>query len=90
MAVGLPSVPDARRGGGGAGNLAWSGPGINPTGLHFSQLAKHVSPMVGALNVKQTDITVPGRGIDLKVERLSRAPEAFAQSTPWDFETSGR
>jgi RHS repeat-associated protein len=80
------SVP-SRIGGGGSGETAWNRPGIGEGGASQSQYIEYLSPMSGLLFLKQTDISMPGRGLDLSIERLYRPPEAFdAFDTPWDYE----
>ncbi len=79
------SVP-TRRGGGGAGDAAWQRPGISPHGLYFQQLSESVSVGSGLLYVKQTDLSIPGRGLDLSVQRLYRTPDAFAAGSAWGYD----
>lgn len=83
------SVP-TRHGGGASGELAWSLPGVNPTGLYVNQLGEYVSPTNGVLYLKATDILLPGRILDLSIQRLYRTPEAFGHDGgAWDFEEIG-
>jgi len=56
----------------------WNGNGIAPNGQYFRNLDEAVSPNTGTLTISQTDFNVPGRGLNLEINRIfggaSRAP----------------
>ena len=84
-AVYFGSVP-TRRGAAGTSDAAWQRPGVGPQGLYFQQLSESVSVGTGLLYVKQTDLSIPGRGLDLSIQRLYRTPDAFSGGSPWGYE----
>src|SRR5881409_3535714 len=55
----------------------WDGNGLAPYGQYFSNLGEYVSPSSGMLTVKQTDLTVPGRGLDFAITRVYTEPSSF-------------
>jgi RHS repeat-associated protein len=68
----------------------WDGNGVVPYGQYFSSLGESVSPSSGMLAVEQTDLKVPGRGLDLSITRVYTEPYAFPngaisiyESYPW-------
>jgi len=68
----------------------WDSNGIVPYGQYFSNLGESVSPSSGMLTVLQTDLQVPGRGLDLAITRVYTEPYAFPngvistyESYPW-------
>ncbi len=80
------SVP-TRRGVGGVGASAWDRPGIG-SGAPVRQLSEFLNPANGLLYLKQTDISIPGRGLDLSIERVYRTPDVFVNTNePWGFES---
>ena len=79
------SLP-TRRGGTGAGDSAWNRPGLHAQGAHLQQLSEYVSPLTGLLHLKHTDLAVPGRGLDLSIQRLYRTPDAFVRGQSGSFD----
>jgi RHS repeat-associated protein len=59
----------------------WGKPGISPYESYFTQLSEYVSPGNGLLGIGQTDLSLPGRGLNLTLTRIF--------STPYSFYTSG-
>jgi RHS repeat-associated protein len=64
----------------------WDNNGISPYGQYFANLAESVSPMTGLLTVVQTDLSVPGRGIDLSITRAYTEPYSFLNNQPYLYE----
>ena len=64
----------------------WDGTGIVPYGEYFSNLGEQVSVSTGLLTVRQTDLTVPGRGLDLNIARVYAEPYSFANSNAFNSE----
>ena len=56
----------------------WNRPGLSPYQFYFQNLNEFVSPGSGLLTVKQTDLTLPGRYIDLEISRVFVTPRAFS------------
>src|SRR3990172_5849214 len=83
------SLP-TRRANSGEGGAPWNRDGLSPQGVYFQQLSEAVSPSNGLLMAKQTDLSIPGRGLDLSIQRIYRTPDAFigcpSACTPWDYE----
>jgi RHS repeat-associated protein len=65
----------------------WDGNGVAPYGQYFSNLGEYVSPSTGMLTVRQTDLSVPGRGINLEITRVYSEPYSFLNSQPYNYET---
>ncbi|MGD2248347.1 MAG: hypothetical protein PVF58_08050, partial [Candidatus Methanofastidiosia archaeon] len=65
---------------------AWEGSGLTPYGQYFKNLKEHVNPSNGLLTVTQTDLTIPGRGLDLEISRVYTTPAIFYGSSPYDYE----
>ena len=65
----------------------WDGNGIVPFGQYFSNLGESVSPSTGMLTVRQTDLSVPGRGLDLSITRVYTDPSSFLGGNPYNVET---
>lgn len=64
----------------------WDGNGLAPYGQYFSNLGEYVSPSTGMLTVRQTDLSVPGRGLDLAITRIYTEPSAFLNNAPYNYE----
>src|SRR2546427_3523539 len=64
----------------------WDGNGIVPFGQYFSNLGEYVSPSTGMLAVRQTDLSVPGRGLDVSLTRVYTEPYSFLGGFPYNFE----
>ena len=64
----------------------WNGNGIAPYGQYFANLGEYVSPFNGALTVTQTDLSTPGRGLDLSLTRVYTEPSSFLSGNPYNFE----
>jgi hypothetical protein len=65
----------------------WDGYGLAPYGQYFSNQGEYVSPETGMLTIRQTDLTVPGRGMDLSITRVYTEPYSFASGKPYNYET---
>lgn len=52
----------------------WDGNGVVPYGEYFQNLGEYVSTSSGLLTVQQTDLSVPGRGLDLSITRVYTEP----------------
>jgi len=81
------SLP-TRRGAAGMGGAPWNDPATGTGGPQSAQLNSFVSPTTGLLVLKDTDLSFPGRGLDLALERIYRTPDAFDPSTgePWAYD----
>ena len=64
----------------------WDGNGLAPYGQYFTNLDESVSPSSGLLDVIQTDLSVPGRGLSLTLTRVYTEPGAFLNGQPYGFE----
>ena len=60
----------------------WDGNGIAPYGQYFRSLDESVSPGNGMLTVTQTDLSVPGRGMNLEITRVFNGATFYPPSTP--------
>ena len=60
---------------------SWSKPGLSPYEAYFDHLVEYVSPGNGLLGIKQDDLYLPGRGLDLDVARVFSTPYAFHYSS---------
>ena len=64
----------------------WDNNGISPYGQYFANLGESVSPMTGMLTVVQTDLSIPGRGIDLSISHAYIEPYSFLNNQPYLYE----
>ncbi len=55
----------------------WNRQGLSPYASYFQHLSEYVSTGNGLLTVKQTDLVLPGRGLDLEIARVLVTPRAF-------------
>ncbi len=55
----------------------WEESGLVPYGQYFKNLNEYVSPANGGLTVKQTDLYLPGRGMDVAITRIYTTPQSF-------------
>ena len=60
----------------------WNRQGISPYQSYVREMGEHVSPGSGLLTVKQTDLVLPGRGLDLEISRVFTTPRAFTWTNP--------
>ena len=67
---------------------AWESSGLQPYGQYFQNLKEYVNPANGHLTITQTDVTIPGRGLDLTLSRVYETPAVFYGSSPYEFEDS--
>src|SRR2546427_4509786 len=65
----------------------WDGNGLAPYGQYFSNLGEYVSTSTGMLTVRQTDLSLPGRGLDLAITRVYTEPSGFINGTTINFES---
>src|SRR5205807_1305959 len=70
----------------GAPSDPWNGDGIAPYGQYFSNLGEYVSPSDGMLTIRQTDLSVPGRRLDLAFRRVYTEPYSFLSNAPYNYE----
>ncbi|MBU7016455.1 MAG: hypothetical protein HXS44_03025, partial [Theionarchaea archaeon] len=56
----------------------WEESGLLPYGQYFQNLNEYVSPCNGSLTVTQTDLYLPGRGMDLIISRVYTTPQLFS------------
>jgi RHS repeat-associated protein len=57
----------------------WNRQGLSPYQAYFQHLTEFVSPGSGLLTVKQEDLVLPGRGLNLEISRVFITPRAFFQ-----------
>ncbi|MGC1120082.1 MAG: RHS repeat-associated core domain-containing protein [Candidatus Methanofastidiosia archaeon] len=62
---------------------AWTSSGLTPFGQYFQNLAEYVNPANGHLTITQTDLVIPGRGLDLVISRVYETPALFYEMTPY-------
>jgi RHS repeat-associated protein len=65
---------------------AWESSGLTPYGQYFQNLKEYVNPANGYLTVTQTDLVIPGRGLDLVISRVYQTPAVFYGVNPYDYE----
>jgi len=65
---------------------AWESSGLAPYGQYFKNLKEFVNPATGHVTVTQTDLIIPGRGLDLVFSRTYETPAVFYGSAPYDYE----
>lgn len=67
----------------------WDGTGLAPYGQYFANLGEYTSPSTGILTIRQTDLSVPGRDLNLEITRLYTEPYSFLTSPsvqPYNYE----
>ncbi|MBU7025416.1 MAG: RHS repeat protein, partial [Theionarchaea archaeon] len=64
----------------------WESSGLTPYGQYFKNLEEYVNPATGCLTVTQTDLAIPGRGLDLVLSRIYGTPAVFYGINPYDYE----
>jgi len=57
---------------------------LRPYGQYFKNLDEYVSPITGQLIIKQKDLILPGRGLDLVIERIYVSPYVFTGGKPYE------
>jgi RHS repeat-associated protein len=65
----------------------WDGNGLAPYGQYFANLGEYVSPSTGMLTIRQTDLSVPGRGLSLDITRVYTEPYSFLNNAPYNYES---
>ncbi len=65
---------------------AWTSSGLQPYGQYFQNLTEYVNPATGYLTVTQTDLVIPGRGLDLVISRIYETPAVFYGVDPYQYE----
>jgi hypothetical protein len=64
----------------------WEESGLLPYGQYFENLQEYVNPANGHLTVTQTDLVIPGRGLDVVISRTYETPAVFYQAEPFEYE----
>ncbi len=64
----------------------WDGNGLAPYAQYFSNMGEYVSPSSGMLTVRQTDLSMTGRGLDLAFARVYVEPYRFLNGLPYSYE----
>ncbi|MBU7038791.1 MAG: hypothetical protein HXS52_12740 [Theionarchaea archaeon] len=64
---------------------AWETSGFQPYGQYFQDIGGTVGILNGHLNVTQTDLAVPGRGLDLVITRTYETPAVFHMAEPYGY-----
>jgi RHS repeat-associated protein len=62
---------------------AWESSGLTPFGQYFQSLEEYVNPANGQLTITQTDLSIPGRGLDLVIARVYEMPALFYEMSPY-------
>jgi RHS repeat-associated protein len=65
---------------------AWQSSGLTPYGQYFRNLKEFVNPANGLLTITQTDLVIPGRGLDVNITRVYQTPAVFYGTSPYDYE----
>jgi RHS repeat-associated protein len=66
-----------------AGNhYPWTDQGLVPYGEYFKNENEYVSTQTGFLTVTQTDLYIPGRGVDISITRVHTPPAYFEGNQP--------
>jgi YD repeat-containing protein len=60
----------------------WQLQGLRPYGQYFNNLDEYVSPITGQLIIKQKDLILSGRGLNLVIERIYVSPYLFIEGKP--------
>ena len=68
-------------------NYPWDGNGVVPYGQYFHNEGEYVSTSTGLLTAEQTDMSVPGRGLDFSITRVYVEPSLFIEGTPSGYES---
>ncbi|MBU7038627.1 MAG: exo-alpha-sialidase [Theionarchaea archaeon] len=63
----------------------WEQQGLTPYGQYFQNMNEYVDPLTGHLNIRQTDYSLSGRGLDLSISRVYSTVVAYKE----DEEESG-
>src|SRR3989441_1218722 len=78
----IPAViPDAA-----TSTNSWGKAGIAPYSAYFAHLSEYLSPGNGLLTIRQDDLYLPGRGIDLDIARVFSTPYAFRSGSPYQYD----
>ncbi len=64
----------------------WDSNGLAPYSQYFANLGESVSPYTGMLTVRQTDLSVSGRGLNLEVTRVYAEPYSFLNGNSYNYE----
>lgn len=64
---------------------AWESSGFQPYNQYFRNLAEYVNPSNGHLMIGQTDLVIPGRGLDLVISRVYETLAISYQAEPYDY-----
>jgi RHS repeat-associated protein len=67
---------------GGQSGQPWNRQGLSPYQSYFRQRSEFVSPGSGLLTVRQSDLVLPGRNLDLEIARILVTPRAFTAISP--------
>src|SRR5207245_9681684 len=60
--------------------------GIAATSTYSSQLSEYMSQGNGLLTIRQDDLYLPGRGIDMDIARVFSTPYAFRSGSPYQYD----
>jgi hypothetical protein len=65
---------------------AWESLGLTPYNQYFKNLSEYVCSSNGHLTITQTDLTIPGRGLDLTISRIYETPAIIYEGSPYEYE----
>ncbi|MGC1122363.1 MAG: hypothetical protein WBA22_14825, partial [Candidatus Methanofastidiosia archaeon] len=57
----------------------WEQQGLTPYGQYFQNMNEYVDPLTGHLNIRQTDYSLSGRGLDLSISRVYSTVVAYKE-----------
>ncbi|MGC1121083.1 MAG: hypothetical protein WBA22_08310 [Candidatus Methanofastidiosia archaeon] len=58
----------------------WEQQGLTPYGQYFQNMNEYVDPLTGHLNIRQTDYSLSGRGLDLSISRVYSTVVAYKEN----------
>jgi RHS repeat-associated protein len=64
---------------------AWESSGFQPYGQYFKNFQEYVNPANGHLTITNTDLVIPGRGLDLVISRMYETLAVFYQAEPYEY-----
>lgn len=66
----------------GADHNPWNDQGLTPYGEYFENNQEYISMHTGFLTITATDLSIPGRGLDLTINRVYAPPVCYEGNEP--------
>ena len=66
----------------GADHNPWNDQGLTPYGEYFENNQEYISMHTGFLTITATDLSIPGRGLDLTINRVYAPPVCYEDDEP--------